>query len=225
MLRLKLAQVMFAIGLALPALSYAGGGPQYGGGAEGGDATALGVGIGVGEGGDAAALSGSISGAHSNADSHSKSFSDSTSTGVGVGEGGDADAKSVSGSDNNIHIDQRRTSAERPVNSAAGIFSVGCQTAASAQGREAGINMIVDDASCMYLRLADAEYEMYVRARTPVEAEYHWKKLDHNLSMAYETVKHTTDTNTFAKNGMNVGMGTLGWGVFGYVIKLGLMAF
>lgn len=143
--------------------------------------------------------------------------------GVGLGKGGDGgaggDSKSVSGS--NIDID---TGDFEAASSAASLYSVGCQVGASGQTQKGGVSLIIDDAACQALKMADAHGEALKRcAKDDSECrEFHHVKVHEFLELAGDNVKGTEKYNRFGKAGVSTGLGSLGFTTLIYALILAL---
>lgn len=155
-------------------------------------------------------------------------------------EGSKAGSKSYSGSD--VYIQENDIDAAE---SAAALYSVGCQIGASGQKVEGGFSVILSDVVCDALKMADAHRvslqncgKPYIPKKPcstckkhqhpPVERPdlptiedveqckaFHHAKIHKFLLIAEDHIEDTEDTQEFAKNGINAGLG-----VFGIMITL-----
>jgi hypothetical protein len=171
----------------------------------------------------------SISGSES--DSTSKSYSDSTSKSYSEGgssksisKGGSSKSSSqggssTSGSSNDINIDHGY---EEAAASAASLYSQGCQVGVSGQTKDGGTSILLDDFVCSTLKLVDAEAEALKRCK-PADQEcidYHEERIHHFLEVAGDHIDDTENTAGFAKNGLQLGIGSLGIAIPTYLLIL-----
>lgn len=149
----------------------------------------------------------------SGADAEATSVAGAIAAGLGVGIA-EGDYSSTA-----IDIDNTRVES---AHSASSLHSSGCQVGVSAQVRGGGVSMIVDDAVCQSLKMADAHE--YARGHCPgADKEciaFHDERVSHFLEQAGDAVDDTSTTNTIAKNATNAAIGGIGIGILAWLIIL-----
>jgi hypothetical protein len=149
-------------------------------------------------------------------DARSRANSDSHS------EGGEAVSRSKSDSNSSASSGPSNSSSTVTVDtgdnetaaSAASLYLQGCQVGASGQTNDGGASLVLDDVVCSALKLALYHRQaLQLCAAGAVECkQYHHEKEHHYLEVAGDHIDDTEDTQEFAKNGMNTGLGMVGAG-------------
>ena len=140
-------------------------------------------------------------------DNSHKQQQQQTAVGVGVGIGV---AGSKSKSDNAVTVIDEATDAV--ASSAPAIYSAGCQVGATGQVKDGGLALIVDDPICSNLKLADAYNSQIEHCNTNECIVAAVEMRNHHLAMASQHAESTSSSSHWAKEGVEVGTGALGYG-------------